>query len=76
MGAAKTSDGSLLNLAAQLAASASDLQKITSSRGRSADATMLKALGHVRAATAELSSAVVALAQPIADEEPDLPPEG
>ena len=66
------SDGTRLNLAAQLAETAADLQKSISARKGKAgsDPALTAALEDVAAAVRSLSSAVRTLAGEIADEEP------
>lgn len=62
-------DGSRLNLASQLAATAAELQKTLSNRrGRSSDPALVDALADVESAVGHLSAAVVKLATPVAEE--------
>ena len=65
------SDGTRLNLAAQLAETAADLQKAISARKGKAgsDPVLIAALDDVGAAVRSLSSAVRTLASPVAEEE-------
>lgn len=67
---AAASDGTRLNLAAQLAQTAADLQKAISARkGKATDPALIAALGHSEQAVRSLAAAVRELAAEVEDDD-------